>query len=51
MWELNSGPLEEQSVPLTTEPSHQPPSGPVLIHLHEDKKVAADFALKAQSDM
>jgi hypothetical protein len=23
-WELNSGPLEEQSVLLTTEPSHQP---------------------------
>ena len=22
-WKLNSGPLEEQSVPLTTEPSHQ----------------------------
>jgi hypothetical protein len=25
-WELNSGPLEEQSVPLTTEPSLQPPA-------------------------
>ena len=24
-WELNSGPLEEQSVLLTAEPSHQPP--------------------------
>ena len=24
-WELNSGPLEEQSVLLTTEPSLQPP--------------------------
>jgi hypothetical protein len=23
-WDLNSGPLEEQSVLLTTEPSHQP---------------------------
>jgi hypothetical protein len=23
-WELDSGPLEEQSVLLTTEPSHQP---------------------------
>jgi hypothetical protein len=23
-WKLNSGPLEEQSVLLTTEPSHQP---------------------------
>jgi hypothetical protein len=23
-WDLNSGPLEEQSVPLTTEPSFQP---------------------------
>ena len=26
-WELNSGPLEEQSVPLTTEPSLQLPVG------------------------
>ena len=25
-WELNSGPLEEQPVPLTAEPSHQYPS-------------------------
>jgi hypothetical protein len=24
-WDLNSGPLEEQSVLLTAEPSHQPP--------------------------
>jgi hypothetical protein len=24
LWDLNSGPLEEQSVLLTTEPSHQP---------------------------
>jgi hypothetical protein len=24
-WELNSGPLEEQSVLLPAEPSHQPP--------------------------
>jgi hypothetical protein len=26
LWDLNSGPLEEQSVLLTTEPSIQPPS-------------------------
>ena len=26
MWELNSGPLEEQPVPLTTKPSLQPSS-------------------------
>jgi hypothetical protein len=30
-WELNSGPLEEQSVLLTTEPSLQPPSLAFLI--------------------
>jgi len=26
-WDLNPGPLEEQSVPLTTEPSLQPQGG------------------------
>jgi hypothetical protein len=25
-WDLNSGPLEEQSTLLTAEPSHQPPN-------------------------
>jgi hypothetical protein len=29
-WELNSGPLEEQSVLLTAEPSLQPPQFPFL---------------------
>ena len=31
-WQLNSGPLEEQPVPLTAEPSLQPPFLPVLLH-------------------
>jgi hypothetical protein len=31
-WELNSGPLEEQLVLLTTEPSLQPPSSLVLMY-------------------
>ena len=32
-WDLNSGPLEEQSVLLTAEPSHQPPRTLFLIGL------------------
>jgi hypothetical protein len=31
-WELNSGPLEEQSVLLTTEPSLQPPHSAILFY-------------------
>jgi hypothetical protein len=30
-WELNSGPLEEQSVLLTAEPSLQPPTNTVFL--------------------
>ena len=32
-WELNSGPLEEQPVLLTAEPSLQPPMEPLSAHL------------------
>jgi hypothetical protein len=34
-WDLNSGPLKEQSVFLTTEPSLQPPHGSVFISANE----------------
>jgi len=33
-WDLNSGPLEEQSVLLTTEPSLQPQNGPSFFNLN-----------------
>ena len=33
-WELNSGPLEEQSVLLTAEPSRQPPKAIFLKYLY-----------------
>jgi hypothetical protein len=40
MWELNPGPLEEQLVLLTTEPSLQPQVGECNFHTIENDEVA-----------
>jgi hypothetical protein len=41
-WDLNSGPLEEQLVLLTTEPSHQPLVSPSLFKKKKKKKARAE---------
>jgi hypothetical protein len=44
-WDLNSGPLEEQSVLLTTEPSRQPAD--IYITIHNSSEICSyEVAMK-----